>query len=77
MVRYADDYVCCFQYETEARAFYQKLIERLGKYGLKLAEEKTRIVEFGRFAKRDRKNKGLSKPETFQFLPTSSNLPKK
>lgn len=68
MVRYADDYVCCFQYETEARDFYQKLIERLGKYGLEIAEEKTRIVEFGRFAKRDRKNQGLTKPETFQFL---------
>lgn len=68
MVRYADDYVCCFQYETEARWFYQRLIQRLGKYGLEIAEEKTRIMEFGRFAKRDRSRKGLKKPETFQFL---------
>jgi len=50
MVRYADDFVCCFQYEDDARNFYEALIERLAKFGLKLAEDKSKIIKFGRFA---------------------------
>ena len=50
MVRYADDFVCCFQYEDEARNFYEALKERLAKFGLELSEDKSQIIKFGRFA---------------------------
>lgn len=59
MVRYADDFVCLFQYENEARRFYEMLIERLKKFGLEIAEDKSRIMPFGRY-------KGGK--ETFDFL---------
>lgn len=66
MIRYADDFVCCFQYEQDAIRFYEALGTRLGKFGLTLAAEKTKIIAFGRFAKQDAA-KG-SKPATFDFL---------
>ena len=50
MVRYADDIVFCFQYEDDARSFYQALKDRLAKFGLELSEDKSRIIPFGRFA---------------------------
>jgi len=50
MVRYADDFVCCFQYEDDARNFYESLKERLAKFGLELSEDKSQIIKFGRFA---------------------------
>lgn len=68
MIRYADDYVCCFQYKDDAERFYGALITRLAKFGLEIAEEKTKIVEFGRFAEENRKRKGQEKPQTFDFL---------
>ncbi|WP_242866391.1 reverse transcriptase domain-containing protein, partial [Clostridium ljungdahlii] len=68
LIRYCDDFVCCFQNKWEAERFYQKLIERFGKFGLELALDKTKILEFGKFAKQNRRNKGLGKPETFDFL---------
>lgn len=68
MVRYADDYVCCFQYKDDAERFYKTLIKRLHKFDLKIAEEKTKILEFGRFAEENRKRKGQGKPGTFDFL---------
>ena len=68
LTRYCDDFVCCFQYKWEAEAFYQRLIERFKKFGLELALEKTKILEFGRFAKQNRAKRGLGKPETFDFL---------
>lgn len=68
LIRYADDFVCCFQRKYEAEIFRQRLEERFAKYGLELAEEKTRILEFGRFAGQDRKRRGAGKPETFDFL---------
>lgn len=68
MVRYADDYVCCFQYKEDAQGFYQALVPRLGKFDLTIAEEKTKIIEFGRYAAEDRQTKGEKKPETFDFL---------
>jgi group II intron reverse transcriptase/maturase len=68
LIRYCDDFVCCFQNKWEAEAFYQNLIERFAKFGLELALDKTKIVEFGRFAKRNRAKRGLGKPETFDFL---------
>jgi group II intron reverse transcriptase/maturase len=67
MVRYADDFVCCFQYEDDAKAFYGWLKERLKKFELEIAEEKTRIIAFGRQAWRGHNNGG-GKPETFDFL---------
>ena len=68
LIRYADDFVCCFQRKYEAEVFRQRLEGRFAKYGLELAEEKTRILEFGRFAEQDRKRRGEGKPETFDFL---------
>ncbi len=68
MVRYADDFVCCFQYQQEANKFYQALQNRLNKFGLEISKDKTKTIEFGRFAQESRKRKGLGKPETFTFL---------
>ena len=68
MVRYADDFVCCFQYENEAKAFLKALKERLGKFNLEIAEDKTRIIAFGRNAKADGQSGGKRKPDTFDFL---------
>ena len=68
MVRYADDSVFCFQYEHEAKAFYEQLKERLAEFNLEVAEDKTKIIKFGRFAEADRKRAGEGKPETFDFL---------
>ncbi len=68
LVRYADDFVCCFLFKEDAERFYTELQERLGKFGLEIAENKSKIIEFGRYAARTRKAKGLGKPETFDFL---------
>ena len=65
IVRYADDFVCMFQYENEANAFYEALKERLKKFGLELAEDKSRVIRFGRFA---RQNSANGQTETFDFL---------
>ncbi len=62
-----DDFVCCFQYKKEAEQFYEMLKERLIKFGLKLEESKSRLIEFGRFAEANRKRRGEGKPETFDF----------
>ena len=67
-VRYVDDAVYGFQYESEARAFLSELREQLAAYGLTLHPEKTRLIEFGRFASSNRKGKGEGKPESFDFL---------
>ena len=68
VVRYADDLVLGFQYRTEAERFLREFRERLAKFGLELHADKTRLIEFGRFAARDRKQRGEGKPETFMFL---------
>jgi RNA-directed DNA polymerase len=68
VVRYADDLVLGFQYRTDAERFLQEFRERLAKFGLELHADKTRLIEFGRFAARDRKYRGKGKPETFTFL---------
>jgi len=68
MVRYADDFVCGFQRKEEAVTFYKELIGRLKKFNLEIAKEKSKIIEFGRFAAHDRKARGEKKPETFDFL---------
>jgi RNA-directed DNA polymerase len=68
VVRYADDIILGFQYRTDADRFLENLRERLAKFGLELHPEKTRRIEFGRFAEENRKRKGEDKPETFDFL---------
>ena len=68
IVRYADDFVTGFQHRREAEHFLNDLRERLARFGLALHPDKTRLIEFGRFASADRKNRGQGKPETFEFL---------
>ena len=68
VVRYADDFVVGFQHRWEAESFLDDLRERLAKFGLELHPDKTRLIEFGRFARARRKERGLGKPETFDFL---------
>jgi RNA-directed DNA polymerase len=68
IVRYADDLVVGFQHRNEAERFLEEFKDRLAKFGLELHPEKTRLIEFGRYAARDRKRRGEGKPETFTFL---------
>jgi len=68
VVRYADDLVVGFESRAEAQRFLEEFRERLAKFGLELHAEKTRLIEFGRFAAQDRKQRGDGKPETFTFL---------
>src|SRR6202040_3322877 len=68
VVRYADDHVVGFEYEGDARRFLDAMHDRLGEFALSLHPDKTRLIEFGRFAANDRKLRGLGKPETFAFL---------
>ena len=68
IVRFADDYVVGFERREDAERFLADLRGRLAKFGLELAAEKTRLIEFGRFAAQNRAARGLGKPETFQFL---------
>lgn len=67
IVVYADDFVVCFQYKEEAIRFYERLKNRMSYFGLELEEDKSRLIEFGRFAEENCKRKG-NKPETFNFL---------
>jgi RNA-directed DNA polymerase len=68
VVRFADDAVAGFEHRDDAERFLADLRERFAEFNLELAEEKTRLIEFGRFAARNRKNRGFPKPETFDFL---------
>ena len=68
VVRFADDTVVGFENQMDATRFLADLRERMVKFGLTLHPEKTRLIEFGRFAARDRARRGLGKPETFNFL---------
>jgi group II intron reverse transcriptase/maturase len=68
VVRYADDWVAGFQYHDDAERFQRAVSERLGHFGLKLHETKTRLIEFGRFARENRRRRGEGKPHTFDFL---------
>lgn len=68
VVRYADDIVLGFQWGTDADRFRQSLGERLRKFGLNLHPDKTRRIEFGRYAQSNRERRGEGKPETFDFL---------
>lgn len=68
VVRFADDIVIGFQRKSDAERFWKELTERFRKFQLELHPEKTRLLEFGRFAAESRKARGLGKPETFNFL---------
>jgi group II intron reverse transcriptase/maturase len=68
IVRYADDFVIGFQHETEAKRFLEELKERFRRFDLELHAQKTRIIEFGRFAAERREKRGEGKPATFNFL---------
>ena len=68
IVRYADDFVVGFQHERDAERFLQAVKGRFGSFELEMHPEKTRLIEFGRYAIERRRRRGLSKPETFDFL---------
>ena len=68
IVRYADDIVVGFEHESDARRFWDAMRERLQEFSLSLHPEKTRLIEFGRFAAANRRRRGLSKPDSFKFL---------
>ncbi len=68
IVRYADDFICTFELERDAKRFQQVLAKRLGRYSLELAEDKTKLIRFGRFAARDNQRAGKGAPSTFDFL---------
>ncbi|MDA3897382.1 MAG: group II intron reverse transcriptase/maturase [Desulfobacteraceae bacterium] len=67
LIRYADDFVVCFQYKPDAERFREELGKRLGKFGLEVEPTKTKVMEFGRFAVQNAKRRG-EKAETFDFL---------
>ncbi len=68
VVRYADDFVMGFEHRSEAENFLSDLRERFAKFGLELHPDKTRLLEFGRFATTNRQRRGERRPETFDFL---------
>ncbi|RZL82165.1 MAG: group II intron reverse transcriptase/maturase [Rhodococcus sp. (in: high G+C Gram-positive bacteria)] len=68
IVRFADDFTMGFEYEQDARRFLTELGDRFAKFGLALHPDKTRLIEFGRFAAERRRRRGQPKPETFDFL---------
>jgi len=68
LTRFADDYIVGFEHQEDAERFLAELRERFAKFRLELHPEKTRLIEFGRFAAERRQKRGLGKPETFEFL---------
>lgn len=68
IVRFADDFIVGFEHEEDAQRFLVELRERFAKFGLELHPDKTRLIEFGRHAARRRANRGVGRPETFDFL---------
>ena len=68
IVRFADDVVVCFQYREDAERFHARMQERLANFHLELHGEKTRLLEFGRYAVQNRQHRGIGKPGTFTFL---------
>lgn len=69
ITRYADDFIMGFQLRGDAERFLAELRERLAKFGLELHPDKTRLLGFGRYAREDRRRRGVAgKPETFDFL---------
>src|SRR5207253_8541300 len=68
IVRFADDFTAGFEHLGDAKQFMRDLRERFAKFSLQLHPEKTRLIEFGRYAAVRRAARGLGKPETFDFL---------
>ena len=68
LMRYADDIVVGFEHEVDARRFWDDMRKRFEEFSLSLNPDKTRLIEFGRFAADRRAHRGLGKPETFNFL---------
>lgn len=68
IIRYADDFVMGFQYREDAEAMRWALGQRMYRFGLQLHPQKTRLIEFGRFAAINRQQRGMGKPENFDFL---------
>jgi len=68
IVRFADDFVCCFETKEDAGLFYNLLIDRLAKFNLRIAEDKTQIIRFGRGSEHECQDEGRKKPGTFDFL---------
>jgi len=68
VVRWADDFIVGFEHRQDAEQFLAELKERFQTFGLELHPEKTRLLEFGRYAATNRRQRGLGKPETFDFL---------
>jgi len=68
VVRYADDIVAGFEHEADARRFWDAMRVRFEQFSLELHGEKTRLLEFGRYAAARRQRRGLRRPETFNFL---------
>ena len=68
IVRFADDFTVGFQYREDAERFLEELRERFQRFHLELHPEKTRLMEFGRYAAENRKRRGEGKPESFDFL---------
>lgn len=68
LIRYADDFICSFELESDARRYQTVLVKRLARFSLSVAEEKTKLIRFGRFARRDCQRRGEGSPGTFDFL---------
>jgi RNA-directed DNA polymerase len=68
IVRFADDFIVGFEHEQDAQRFLAELRQRFARFGLELHPDKTRLIEFGRYAAQRRAAQGLGKPETFDFL---------
>ena len=68
LIRYADDFIVCFALESDARRYQSVLPKRLARFSLSVAEDKTKLIGFGRFARRDLQRLGEGAPETFDFL---------
>jgi hypothetical protein len=68
IVRWADDFVVGFEHQGDAKQFLRDLRERFAQFSLELHADKTRLIQFGRFAAQNRAERGLGKPETFDFL---------
>ena len=68
LIRFADDFIVCFELESDARRYQSVLVKRLARFSLEVAKEKTKLVRFGRFAHRDCQRRGEGAPQTFDFL---------
>jgi RNA-directed DNA polymerase len=66
--RYADDYIACFQYKSEALSYMEQMEARLNEFHLEIEPSKTKLIEFGRFAETNSRRRGGGKPDTFDFL---------